>query len=405
MATSVAHARVVCIAQGDLTDHADASLPGTIAWHFKQGAHGEANTYVLTSALASDNPDRTSYKLGRTLTIPPSATLTSGAWQAQPGGRAARCVADGQVTVQLRASTGLDDQMMIRLSDGSTLDHLELHGNATAGIIVYAAAGTTGGTIRNCAIHDTKNDYAAETRAIGANTFHPRPHLVFLDRCVHMAVTENVLRRAGCAPKLNAASWIGAAAAIYAPGNTNLVIRSNDIAFTLSAGVDFTGSTQVLVEYNSIRQTGLNATYPDCASCGGLHTADAIADGITAYHNGHGTMLQDITVRRNFVVEYHNHGIHLSGRGLSILSNVVYDGVFDAIHVADWREAGFPGECGSNVDILDNVVAKGSSARHNWPIYIDGYNPSTYNVRNEAVVGTDASVAPFPPPGQARYCF
>jgi hypothetical protein len=367
-----ARAETFCIPKGNITNHADAAIQGSIAWHFAQ--YGAEHTYVLVTQVDYANPGQTIYTVDSTLTIPASATLTTGRWQARLAPQPPACVVDLQRTVQLRATSGLDDRQMIEADNYSTLENLDLHGNDTAGVIVRGMH-KIGITISRCTIHDTKNDYTSEL--IGG-AYHPRPHLVYLDSCSHATLTGSTFRRAGCEPKLNATQWIGGSAAIYAPDNEMLRVESNDIASTLSAGIDFTGTVRAVISGNVIQKIGLNALSPDCVhpSCAGMPpTSDAIADGITAYHNLNGFTYQDIVVRQNHIFDYHNHGIHLSGRDVYVEDNYVHDGKQNAIRIADQRS---PADCASHFFIRNNTVNPGSV--NPSAILVDNYKPGAFAI-------------------------
>jgi len=320
--------------------------------------HGPNNVYVLTTL-----PGSKSYRLERTLVLPPSTTLTSGAKVRLPSGGTI-CAAFAPQAAQLKADPDdLVDGVMVQLGNYSVIDHVDLDGNRTARHAVHGL-GVLYPVIQNSIIHDTKNDYTSEIIVDQVPT--RTPHLVFLDHCQGALVYKNIMRRAGCEPKLNQSQWMGISAAIYAPHNTDLRVDSNDIAQTLSAGVDFTKTFGAVITNNVIHETGLNATYALCThdSCNGANdnTHGYIADGVTAYHNGHGETNQTISVTWNEIFQYHNHGIHLSGFDLDVEHNYVHDGAYNAIRIADQR---LPPDCSSYFSIRYNTVGAG------WPT-IDG---------------------------------
>lgn len=335
------------IAQAGLPDHADPTARGSIAWYFTK--YGGGNEYVLTTAPNAADAAHSVYQLGRTLEVPTGAVLR------------------GKTLSQLKANAGLDNRVMLELHDYSIVANLDLHGSSIAGIIVRASH-RVGVEIYDSTIHNTKNDYTSDAPQA---QWRPRPHLIVLDACTHAYVARNILRRAGCAPKLNPELWDGVAAAIYAPRNTDLTVDSNDIAFTLSAGIDLTGTVGADITDNVIRDTGLNALYP--------RSAEQIADGITAYQNLNGGRDQNIWITYNEISAYHNHGIHLSGRGVHVEHNNVHDGTFNAIRIADQRS---PPDCASNFSIRHNTAQAG---RANYPsIYIDNYAPASYDVSDNS---------------------
>jgi hypothetical protein len=372
--TGGVHAATYCISQGGggfyddpnvTLDHANANVTGSIAWYFMK--FGQNNTYVLTT-----RDDLKSYTLGSTLHLPPSSTLTAGRWVAHPWPAAPTCAVDASIPVQLKAGPTLDDKVMVQLDNYSVIDHIDIHGNSTA-LHILEGDQVLYPVISNCIIHNTKNNYTSEI--IVAKTPQRNPHLVVLDRCQGAKVENNLMRRAGCAPKENASRWIGIAAAIYAYGNKDLRVFGNDIALTLTAGVDFTGTVGAVISDNIIHDTGMNATYAICtdASCTGAdgNTHDYIADGVTAYHNLHGDAPQNIAVTWNEIYNYNNHGIHISGNDIDIEHNNVHDGAFSAIRVSDQRQ---PPDCSSYFSIRYNTVKAGWNTAHEvQPIYVANY--------------------------------
>jgi pectinesterase len=236
------------IPQGGLADHADASVQGTVAWFMK--THGAARgTYVLTTLADPGSPASTIYTAQSTLVLPAGAVLTSDA---------------GSL---IEAGPGLDDKVLLRMGNSSTVENVALHGNSHAQNLVWAHASNI--TIQNTTLRRTKNDY---TRDGAPPSGRRRPHLMVLAECVNAVVKGNQMRHAGF-PKQNPGAWGGVAAGVYAPSNDNLTVVSNDIAFTLTAGVDFTGSINVDVSNNTIHDTGKNSCdrrshlYTPCYFC------------------------------------------------------------------------------------------------------------------------------------------
>ena len=215
---------------------------------------------------------------------------------------------------KIKAMEGLRNKTMIELNNWSSLINLEIHANRVACIGVKAD-NKEHIRIEKCTIHKTTNSFTENVNF--------RPHLIFLNKCKNATVTSNILRRAGCEPKLNATLWNVPAAGIYAPLNRDLRIMWNDIAYTLTAGIDFTGSVGVDVFNNTIQKTAQNKLYKLNSSIKYLG-----GDGITAYHNqlqenvGYYQYL-DYWITNNKIFNYMHHGIHVSGRDVHIENNTI----------------------------------------------------------------------------------
>ena len=309
-------ATIYTIPNNGTSDHSDPNVVGTIAWYFN--TYGAGQEYRLSSSAT--------YSIESTLNLPEGATLTK-----TPGSSA-----------RIEAGSGCSNGVMLEMGSGSTVkgwsesDRFELDGNRQAKHIVEALHGSNL-TIKYCTLHQTKNDYL--------DGEDPRLHLIVVKYSDGVLIKGNLLRRAGCEPKENGTNWAGAGAAIYAPQNKNLQCLENDISYTLTAGIDFTGSFRVNCIGNGIHNTGMNKLY------GGPS-----ADGITAYHNQLGCTNLEWNINDNLICNYYHHGIHVSGKGINIERNTITNGLEHAIRLYDRYD---PHDCSSDVLISDNYLSTG----------------------------------------------
>jgi len=164
-----------------------------------------------------------------------------------------------------------------------------------------------------------------------------------------------------------------------------MVFQNNDIAQTLTGGIDITGSTSVQILDSYIADTGLNREYDG-----------PISDGITGYHNLVDAA-ENYVIQGNRIVNAQNHGIHVSGRWIDIQDNIVSNQQLSGIMVDDWRS---PNEFSENVIISNNlcgdplswVWAPGNSNRK---IFVDRVNTNSGYIL-EYAVNEDLSGAPLP---------
>ena len=311
-----AAATIYTIPVGGISDHSDPNVAGSIAWYFN--TYGADQEYRLSSSAT--------YPIEDSLTLPEGATLTK-----IPGSSA-----------RIQAGSGCAEEVMLNMNSGSTVkgwsasDRFELDGNRQAKHIIQSLHATHI-AMRYCTLHKTKNNYA--------NGEDPRLHLIVVKYSTDVLIKGNLLRRAGCEPKENGEAWAGQGAAIYAPQNTNLQCLENDISYTLTAGIDFTGTLQVNCIGNGIHNTGMNKLYGGPSS-----------DGITAYHNNVGCVDLEWNITDNLIRNYYHHGIHVSGRGINIERNCITNGLEHAIRLYDRY---VPHDCSSDVLISDNYLSTG----------------------------------------------
>lgn len=310
-ALTVIHAQAATynIPKGNITDHSNPSITGSIAWYFE--TYGSYDTYVLTS----DDY----YQLSRRLVVPLQSTLTT------------------SNNSELRANSGLDNQIMLEMFSGSTLKDLTINGNYEANLVVHAR-GRTNVKLLNCTIKNSKNDYPVGTRS--------SVKLVNLDETKNALVDSCTVLNSGY-PKVNSAQ-LGNSWGIHATGSKNLTIQDSTIAYTLSGGIGMTSSLNATIINNSIHHIARNIEYD-----GG-----DIADGITGYSSTSIPEEHPLSwyIAFNHIYECGNHGMHVSGKDIVIEGNVTERTRFPGIAVSDWRA---PHIYSSDVCIINNTCEDG----------------------------------------------
>ncbi len=269
------------IAQAGISDHANAAASHSIAWHFQ--TYGAGNSYVLTSS-------GTNYNLNKTITVPANSTFQ--------GSNAA-----GIYT--LMASSGLDGSSMVVLGSGSTLQYMTIDGNRYPSMLVNAV-GTTGTSVRNCLIQNSKNNFVGS--GYTACVWPTSSTNFILDTCT--------LLNAGCNPKLNDTNNQAQGLGILMWTATNALIQHCVISNTLTCGIGMGGSTGISIISNALAQTGLNRNALTGVQAG------PIADGISAYHNWV-PWRQNFYIYGNTINGTGNHGIHVSGSQINIQNNAI----------------------------------------------------------------------------------
>lgn len=301
---------VYYISHGSIADHADAAIPGSIA--NIMSIRGENNTYVLTTS-------NTYYNLQETLEIPAGATLRG----------------NSNWNIKLSAGASLDSGTMIKLNDGTTLRNLYINGNYEAQTVVRCSR-MSDVTIKDCTIFKSKND------AMNNDAY---TILLLASSTTNLVVEDCLLRRAGCDPKVSPDSWTGKGYAILLWNSHKAVIRNNDMALTTTGGIDITGSGEVNILNNRIAYTGLNRDWG--------HT-NHFADNITGYHN-QSSHDEDFLIQGNLLQYSRNHGIHVSGRMITVVSNVVEEPYLSGVMIHDQR---VPSEFSEIISVKDNWIGR-----------------------------------------------
>ena len=333
------------IPHNGITDHANAAVSGSIAWHFS--TYGAGHTYKLTTSSST-----ASYGIKSELHLPENAILTSD-------------LADAKVEALSEMNINTSFTIMLWLEDGCTLSNVALDGARNASIIIRGVH-KSNFTIDGCDLRNTRNYYA--------DGFDGRSHIVHIDDSHNALIQNCTIANAGCNPKVDPLAWSGAASSIQATDSTELTVTGNTIDYALSHGVTFTRARNVVVSDNHIWYAGEN---------GRLHQGFQTGDGVGSYHNGLGETWLNWEVTNNNIQHYGNHGMHLGGRGIRIEGNYISDGQANGISIQDWRD---PHDCQKDIWIIDNYVAGYGThptvgTQWKYPILVDlDYLPGTIHI-------------------------
>lgn len=250
---------------------------------------------------------------------------------------------------------------MIDLSNGSQMINMHIDGAKYSGCLVRVIS-KNDVTIDSCTISDSKNNYTSG---------NPYTMLIYCISSSNVIVQNCTLRRAGW-PKENPTLWNGLGYLILSRSCSNMTFQNNDLAYSLTGGIDMTGSSSVKILYNTISYTGLNRAY-----------SGSISDGITAYHNWN-TKDENFTIKGNIISYAGNHGMHVSGKGIDIQMNTISDQQLSGIMVDDWRSIANGGGANDNeysekVTIKNNKCSDPLSwewqpGNSNRKIYVDRVN-------------------------------
>ena len=332
------------ISHDGIVDHAEPSVTGSIAWYFD--TYGTNQTYILTDSVR--------YYIDSPITLPEGTTLT-----------------DGQADATLRAGSGLDDQTMVFMANGSTIKDLIVDANRTAAIALDGQR-TEGITIENCWVLNTKNNYTTN--------WH-EPHLVEISRSTNATIVGCTLKNAGCNPIENIGEWDSVANGIMAGRAFNVYIDDCTIDQTMGGSIAIARSEGVVIQ---------NSTLSNSAMCNLFNNRAYSQDGIIGYHN-YDQALRNATIRNNTITTYNNHGIHISGERLILENNTIHGGHANAIRVSDWRTTPWR-EFSVDAWIKGNTLGSGSLAAA--PTYINYYQPGTMSMETNYQYETGAPFVP-----------
>lgn len=332
------------IPESGIADHSNPSIKNSIAWYFK--TYGAGKTYLLNSSGVN-------YNINSTITVPANSVFKGN---------------NASETYSIKASTSLDKKNMIILGNGCTLQYLNIDGNREAGTVV-SAANTTGTTILNCSIRNSKNDYVASDGK--AYTL-----LINSNSTTNFTIDGCVLENAGTNPKLNSATNQSGGYAILMWSAINTRVTNCDISHTSTCGINFTGSSMVSIIGNNITKTGLNR-----------ESGGPLGDALTAYHNWNNNTDENFTIKDNTISFAGNHGIHVSGKVIDIQNNTISNQQLSAIMVDDWRSKVNGGGANDN-EFSENVIIKDNKCgdplswvwqpgNSNRKIYVDRVNNGT----------------------------
>lgn len=290
--------------------------------------------------------------------------------------------------------------VLVKLNNDSHLYKLELNGNHRAKQIVNAVD-TSGATIRLNAIHKT-------TLTSTEDTADQDFHLINAARSQDIVISGNLMRRAGVSGPTNSpgpSPQADTGAGIHLIESEGATVSGNDIGYMLTAGVDFTNSLDVTITDNSIFFSGM-----------GVLSGLKSADGITAYHNvliPTGTSMNAV-ITYNTITRWHNNGIHVSGKGITIDHNAVdrgekaLNGVGNAGRTIRLEDHKSPPDCTYGISIQYNRLGKDThgtygliGAKHKphssgfpgsmWPTQNKDYDDNSAITNSEFTIDDSAS--------------
>lgn len=301
---------------GNITDHADASIQGSIAWFlatYGGGTASEPHTFYLSSSAT--------YNAKKTITMPANARLTE---------------ATGVTAVIQCDPVNWDNayNKFFIMEQGSYLLHAELRLNwkPSLGIFISSANGVK---VIDVTVHASK-------KVDGSC-------LIYATESSDLEIRDCLLRRAGC--ESTETNFARTSYLIHLIRGNNIDILNNDMAVSASSGIGFVQSTNIVIDGNTINDTGraLQAGY--------------ISDGITSYHGGQGSLNRVVIIRNNTIMTSRNHGIHVSGYGISITGNTITGSSQTNIFIGDQRS---PQDCSADVWINNNHFGAQGASHSIW---------------------------------------
>ena len=168
--------------------------------------------------------------------------------------------------------------------------------------------------------------------------------------------------------KVNPDDWRGRGIGIFLNGVIEAQVRDNNIYDTLTAGINFGGSRDILIKGNEISNTGRNRDYQDFP--------DLVGDAITAYKN-RSTVYSGIystdnpenfRIFDNLISGSRNNGIHVSGVQISIIGNEIlaqrHRGIYYG-HTASSSPIGVQDPM-ERATIRNNILQHGYSENQNY---------------------------------------
>lgn len=341
--TIISHAAIINIPEGDIEDHSDSAISGSIAWFFE--TFGSGHTYILNTQSQDGI-----YKIKGQINIPSETVLKS----------------EVGAAIQAQAEMNMPETntIMIEFADNCELSGITADANRNASIVIRAVR------IKNAIVKDC---YLKDTRNYFENGFDGRGYGIHAWYVQGLAVDGCKIENIGCNPKIDPTSWEGRANAIDASYGSDLVVTNNEIYYALGHGVAFTSAINVEVHNNKIWHSGENARIP----------IGQTGDGVGAYHNGLYSEWLNWNISDNDIQFYGNHGIHISGRGIRIERNYISDGQYNGISIQDWRD---PHDCMQDIWVIDNYIAghgtgMNTSAQMRYPIYVNmDYKPGSIHI-------------------------
>lgn len=301
---------------GNITDHSDASITGSIAWFLANeggGTAAEPHTFYLTSNAV--------YNAKKTINMPAHARLT----ESSGVNAIIQCDPVNWDNTQDR---------LILMKTGSYLLHVELRLNwkVKLGILISYANDVK---VIDVTVHASKK--------VSGST------LIYATESSNLEIRDCLLRRAGC--EATETNFERTSYLIHFIRGSHIDILNNDMAVSASSGIGFVESTYVNIDGNTINDTGR------------AMKANFVSDGITSYHGGQGSLNRVVFIRNNTIMTSRNHGIHVSGYGFSIEGNTITGSTHANIFIGDQRS---PQDCSADVWITGNHLGQQGATHSIW---------------------------------------
>ena len=304
---------------GTITDHSDATAVGSIAWYLATYGGGTAaspNTFYLSSNAV--------YTCQRTITLPAYARISEGA-----GITTAVIQCD---PINWQSAAGYNK--LVRMYAGSILLHVELRLNWKAAIGVFASW-SNGVQIIDVTVSNS------------AKTSTETSYLIYVSNSDSVLIDNCLLRRAGC--ENTETGFSRRSYLVHIIGGTGINVTNNDMSTSASSGIAFVQTTHLNIENNIIQDTGRS------------NVPDYVADGITSYHGGQGTLNRVVFIKNNTIKWSKNHGIHVSGYGISITGNNISGSEESNIYLGDQRT---PPDCSADIWVTGNTLGAQTNAAY-----------------------------------------
>lgn len=348
-AAPFAYAKDIEVTAGDITNHADPMIDGSIQAALNRAAGGDI---VL---LTEDAP----YYIRSRLDIPSGVRLHG----QRENMMHQRITVDGSFP---------PDTAMIRMRGGTptantTLQSLWVDGAHEVWRIVDMAPKGRHFTIHASKLEKTRNQFdtpdGGEFRSpISGQPYYPL-HIIEAEQVSNVDISNNFLHFAGVSEtgKVNGSQWMGVAYAVAASQSKELRIAENDIQFTLTGGIELTASIKAQVLDNVMKWVARNIEWTDADN----DFLPPVTAGIYGSHNQKlllehvGTSMKPLhwAIKGNNISNSGQHGIHVGGHSIDVRNNTVANSAQVGVYAGDWRFDSYLPECTENVYVLDNIVS------------------------------------------------
>lgn len=232
---------------------------------------------------------------------------------------------------------------MIKISGGTqnnpgTIRSLIVDAANSACLIIKSTDNKNYYTLKNCIFRNTRNNFTANPS--GASYWDVS--MLIFNKANNITIDSCDLRNAGLGEttgKVNPYAWNGFGAGIKIYTCNLVTIKNCTINRTLTEGIRLSGTTNVLIENNTITRPGMNNEWADGTPNQGL----ILASGITGYHNQQAKksnceLAQNWQIINNRFFWCYNNAMSLSGKGFTVTGNRVNYSIQHCLFLGDWRK-------------------------------------------------------------------